>query len=359
MAKPEDRLSALIDSIDRWLAKDNRHLQRAITQTVDNEYFSFEDVRHSLQVLNEELTRENLVSWGEKAGLFEQEGISDNVLCLHAGNLPLVGFQDALATLLSGARYTGKISTKDPFLLPTFLNEVKKTDIWSGSDVQWVHRLDDLHKMLCDAVLFAGSEQSVPRVKEKISNLEMEKPGTRYLTRTAHFSVAYLDQQDEETLKHLTEGILRYGGKGCRSIAVVVSPSKLDDLRDQLEEQAGAFWKVNPQHETPGGFLEYRWAYNESVQRKQLWLEDFLYQEEGFEFDHDFILYWKQGDEEEVAELADQWSHQVQSIYLPDGSESVIPGYEHETEPLSEAQAPSIDWKPDGVDTLSWLLENS
>ncbi len=357
MLTPEERLSYIIESIDRWLARDNHHLQKAITQTVDQGYFSFEDVRHSLRTLHEELTRDNLVKWGEKSGLFEAEGISENVLCLHPGNLPLAGFQDALATLLSGARYTGKISTKDPFLLPTFLNEVKKTKPWTDRDVQWVHQLDDLNRMLCDTVLFAGSERSAPRVKRKIRELNMEKPHTRYLTRTAHFSIAYLDEINENTLKHLTEGILRYGGQGCRSVAVVVSPYRLEDLTEDLEAQASNYWSKNPQHLSPGGFLEYRYAFNASVERPQLWLDDFLYQEGGFEFDYDFILYWKQGDELDAVNLAfDQWDEQVQSLYLPDNSDINLSGDEKNVEPLSSAQSPPIDWKPDGINTLSWLL---
>lgn len=357
MSKPEKRLSQIIESIDRWLAKDNKYLQKAIDRTVENGYFSFEDVRHSIQVLNKELTRENLVEWGEEAGMFEQDGLQDNVLCLHAGNLPLAGFQNALATLMSGGRYTGKISKKDPYLLPTFLNEVKKTELWSDRDVQWVHELEDLNMMLCDAVLFAGSRESVPKVKKKIKELKMEKHDTRYLVRTAHFSMTYMQEPDSESLDHLTEAVLRYGGKGCRSVAVVVSPASLEQFKEPLKEKAEEYWKTNPQHEQPGGFLEHRYAFNESIERDQLWLEDFLYQEEGFEFDHDFILYWKQGDQKQAAELAEEWGRQLQSIYVPDDSDITLDGVEKPVEPLSAAQSPPINWKPDGVDTLSWLLQ--
>ena len=45
---------------------------------------------------------------------------------LHAGNLPLVGFQDVLAVLLSGAGYAGKLSRKDPWLIASFFDVLRQ-----------------------------------------------------------------------------------------------------------------------------------------------------------------------------------------------------------------------------------------
>lgn len=358
MEKFKKRIETLLEVSDNWLTDENEYLTRAITDTVEEGYFSFPDVKYALNTLKNNLNRTALEEWVSRSNLSDESNAQGkNVLCLHAGNLPLVGFQDALAVLLSGAKYTGKISRKDPYLLPTFLNEVKKTEVWSSIDVQWSHRLDDLEDMQNDAILFAGSEESVPGVMEAIEKYNLKKQDTRFLIRTAHFSVAYLDSKEKRNMEDLVEAIFRYGGKGCRSVAVVVSPFLLEDIKCELTDYIEVFWLDNPQHEKPKPKLKQRFAYNKAIERPQAWLDDFLLQEGGLELDQDFICYWVQGDEQKVSELADEFGDQLQSIYIthPDIK---IHDCENKIEYLSDAQSPPIFWKPDGVDVLEWLINN-
>ncbi|WP_445664806.1 acyl-CoA reductase [Fodinibius sp. AD559] len=357
MTDIQKRIDTLIEAAENWLWDDNIYLKDAINRTVRESYFSFEDVNYAIEAIKESISKSAIEEWAAQAELNDERNASpQNVLCLHAGNLPLVGFQDAFATLLSGARYTGKVSRKDPYLLPTFLNEVKKTDLWSDRDVQWTHRLDDFEGMPHDTIIFAGSESSVPGVKNSIQKLDLAKPDARFLIRTAHFSMAYLDRKDEQILQALTEAIFRYDGKGCRSVAIVVSPFSLTKLKAGITNQAKSFWLENPQHEYPSPRLKQQFAYNEAVERPQLWLEYFLLQEGGLELDQNFVCYWVQGDESKLEELAKTYSEQLQSIYITD-SEIDLPDWELEVEHLSNAQKPAIDWRPDGVDTLEWLVE--
>ncbi|PAU95724.1 hypothetical protein CK503_01295 [Aliifodinibius salipaludis] len=357
MTDTQQRIDTLIKATENWLSDDNLYLKDAIDRTVREGYFSFEDINYAIEAIKKSISILAIEEWVEQAGLNDKHDASDqNVLCLHAGNLPLVGFQDALATLLSGARYTGKISRKDPYLLPTFLNEVKKTDLWSDRDVQWTHRLDDFEGMPHDAIIFAGSESSVSGVKNSIQKLDLAKPDARFLIRTAHFSMAYLDRKDEEALQALTEAIFRYGGKGCRSAAIIVSPFSLAELKAELTNHAKSFWLENPQHEYPSPKIKQQFAYNEAVERSQLWLEYFLLQEGGLELDQDFVCYWIEGDESKLKELATTYRDQLQSIYVTD-SEIDLADRDLEVEHLSNAQQPAIDWKPDGVDTVEWLIQ--
>ncbi len=355
MAEIKKRIETLIEATENWLQKDNHYLMNAIDQTVQEGYFSFEDVKHAIRALKKSINRTALEEWVDRAGLDEEnDAAGQNVLCLHAGNLPLVGFQDAFSTLLSSARYIGKISRKDPYLLPTFLNEVKKTDLWTDRDVQWSHRLDDFEDMRNDVIIFAGSESSVPGVKEAIQKWNLATDETRYLIRTAHFSIAYFDREDEQSMKDLTEAIFRYGGKGCRSVAVVVSPFSLDDIKCELTDYIESFWLENPQHELPPPKLKQQFAYNKAIERPQAWLDYFLLQKGGLELDQDYICYWVQGDESKVSELADRYNDELQSIYVPH-PDIEIAGWQERTEYLPDAQEPPISWKPDGIDTLEWL----
>lgn len=345
-----------MEAVQNWLQPGNEYLKAAIDRTVEENYFSFPDIKHSILALKESLKRSAVEHWVEEAGLPDARNASGkNVLCLHAGNLPLVGFQDAFAAILSGAKYYGKISRKDPYLLPTFLNEVKKTEFFSGVDIQWVHNLNDLEGLKTDSIVFAGSEETVPGVKQAVDRLNLATPDTQYLIRTAHFSIACLDNQEPENMKDLVEAIFRYGGKGCRSAATVVSPYSLDSIKCELTDYIESFWLKNPQHEKPQPKLKYQYAYNKSIERPQAWLDDFLLQEGGLEFDQDFVCYWVRGDEETVAELAGHYSEQMQSIYIthPDVT---VPGFGERVELLSDAQHPPIFWKPDGTDTLGWLV---
>lgn len=353
----DTRISALLQATQNWLNKDNEYLSVAFDNTVRKGYFGFEDIKHALLAIRDSVNETAVREWVARAGLSESNNAEGrNALCLHAGNIPLVGFQNAFATILSGATYYGKISRKDPYLLPTFLNEVKKTGAFSGIDIQWVHELEHFEGLQSDDILFAGSENSVPGVKNAIDELDLSSEDTRYLVRTAHFSMAYLEDQKAQTMEELVEAIFRYGGKGCRSVAVVVAPFGLDEIKCELTDYIESFWLDNPQHATPGPKLEHRFAYNKAVERPQTWLDDFLLQEGGLEMDQDFICYWVQGDEKKTAELAAQFGEQLQSVYITD-PDTVIPGFEERTEYLPDAQKPPLAWKPDGVDTLEWLVE--
>jgi hypothetical protein len=357
MTNIRKRIKTLLEASENWLRSDNHYLMDAIDKTVREGYFSFEDIKHAIRAIKKSINKTALEEWVARVKRDDKNGAEgQNVLCLHAGNIPLVGFQDVFSTLLSGARYTGKISRKDPYLLPTFLNEVKQTALWSDRDVQWTHRLQDFEDMQNDAIIFAGSESSVPGVKEAIQKWNLAKDHTRYLIRTAHFSIAYLDRKDERTMQDLVEGIFRYGGMGCRSVAIVVSPYFLDSIKCELTDYIETFWLENPQHETPPPKLKQQFAYNKAIERPHAWLDYFLLQEGGLELDQNFICYWVQGDESTAAELADEYREELQSIYIPH-PDIEIPNREQRTEYLSDAQQPPISWKPDGIDTLEWLLK--
>lgn len=350
------RISALLEAAENWLNKNNEYLSVAIDRTVQEGYFSFPDIKHAVLALKENLNETAVRQWAKRSGLSDHRSAGErNVLCLHAGNLPLVGFQDAFATLLSGATYYGKISRKDPYLLPTFLNEVKKTDYFSGVDAQWVHNLDDLEGLQTNSIVFAGSDESVPGVRKATERLNLATPETRYLIRTAHFSIACIDSRDSAVMKDLVEAIFRYGGMGCRSVAIVVAPWRLDEIKCELTDYIEAFWLDNPQHLKPKPKLKYRFAYNKSIERPQTWLDDFLLQEGGLEMDQDFICYWVQGDEEKAAELAGRSGDELQSIFI-NNPDTEIPKFDERTEFLSDAQSPPIFWTPDGTDTIEWLI---
>lgn len=355
MVKFQNRLEFLLQAVKNWLHTDNPYLEQAKKKTVAKGYFNASDIQFAIDTLKKTINRDALEKWVEQSGLTDNKDVhNQNVLCLHAGNIPLVGIQDVLAVLLSGAKYTGKISRKDPYLLPALLHEVKKTEAWDSTNVQWSHRLDDFEGMTNDAILFSGSKESIPGVMNSLDCLNLNQPKTEILIRTAHFSLAYFSDNSPENIRDLTRAILRYGGKGCRSVAGVISPFSLDDVAEKITYSARKFWDDNPQHQKPRAKLRQQFAYNEAIEHSQIWLNDFLLQVGIPDFPMDFTCFWVQGDEQMAAEVATQFGEQIQSIYVTN-KRIKIPAFSKKTELLSTAQQPPIYWKPDGVDTLVWL----
>lgn len=340
----------ITQAVKNWLDPQNQDLQRAVEKTISEGLFSAEDIQHQLSVLRGNVEKGEIEEWVNKAGLTdEMNAKGKKALCLHAGNLPLVGFQTALGVILSGADYYGKLSRKDPHLLSSFLKEMQQAGL--EQEISFSTELDSFEHLKADTVVFAGSENSVPDVKQEIRKRNAARSNATYLIRTAKFSIAFLNEWNKKVKEELVEAMLRYGGKGCRSVAVVVADLGLDEVKEELRASIQNFLKENPQHQKPPPELKYQFAYNKGIQRNQLWFEDFLIQETDELPETDFTVNWVKGDQERVRALRMKFGEIVQSVYTK-GSE--IDGLE--TEPLTQAQWPPLYWKPDGVDVIRELI---
>lgn len=302
-----------------------------------------EDIKFQIRALKQNVDAGQVSEWAHRAGLgTEKNSIGQKVLCLHAGNLPLVGFQDSLGTLLSGADYFGKLSRKDPYLLPTFLKKLKEFGL--ENTVEWSTILADFNDLVADTVLFAGSQQSEEPVKAELKKIKAVNEHTEFVMRTARFSIAYITDENPETIANLVEAIFRYGGQGCRSVGVVVSPTPLNGLKCHFQDYIEVFWLKNPQLKKPPAALEYQFAYNKSIERPQAWMNDFLLQECEDVPEQDFTLNWVQGDETKVRELLIRYGTIVQTVYTTGQKVEGV-----KTELLSQAQNPPLWWEPDGI----------
>lgn len=339
-------ITKIAEASKKWLRPNNAQLKKAIEQTVEEGLFSFEDIKFQIRALKQYIDSGQIEEWAKRAGLGEKKNsIGQKVLCLHAGNLPLVGFQDALGMILSGANYFGKLSRKDPYLLPTFLEELKISGIETG--INYSTDLSEFKNLEVDRVLFAGSSQSVPKVKEALNKLNAVKQETEFVIRTAKFSMAYITNEEPEVITDLVEAIFRYGGQGCRSVAVVVSPIRFNKLKCHFQDYIESFWLKNPQHKKPTEALAYQFAYNKAIKRPQAWLDDFLIQENEEFPELDFTLHWVQGDEIKLKELKEKFGSAVQSVYTAGEKISDI-----DSDFLSLAQRPPLWWEPDGVGVI-------
>ncbi len=271
------------------------------------------------------------------------------VLCLHAGNLPLVGWHDVVSVARAGHRYAGKLSKKDPYLREWIEGRITDAPV-ANAPVQaplLFTSLDDFRDLRADAVLFSGSADSVPAVMKRLKELGAVHEHTRYLIRTAHTSLAWVVSLDSKTMSDLAEGIARYDGQGCRSVRYVYSPYSFDEAKEALKSASTEFSgrELFPRN-------VYRSAYLNSIGKSHIQVGRLLVSDTDPLWDDGDAVVWVQADKESLLRHAEELGDGLQQLYFT--TETVDGG---RWEPLSQAQTPGVDWKPDGVDVVAWLKE--
>ncbi len=379
MSSPPDQISERIaricEGVDAWLKNEEGILDITVDRTATEGLFPRHDVMHMLEQISATVTPQVLQDWvdrvdrGSSTGTMPSpSGQIPKVLCLHAGNLPLVGLQDIIATLLSGAVYYGKLSRRDPWLADGLLRVLRKRlpDQLGG----WASQLEEIGSLGADKVLFAGAESSVEEVKQRIRELGLASAQTRFLPRTARFSMAWLDEKDFQSdhvrlSKHLIEAMMRYEGRGCRSLAVVVARRCLSEFAGSLTDAAEVFVRKNrPSHYRKAGVSYWR-SYLKSTGKEVYDIGSQIITDDHELMGREGVICWLTGNEEDVVPLARHFGPQLQQVYVNSGREELSPKSagplsdvpEIRLEPLSEAQSPPIDWQPDGIDVLAWLWD--
>ncbi len=389
-----ERIVRIERLLSRWLGWNEDEqwthagLVEAINKTIEAELFSREEIECQLEAIRNQLSEGVLLAWTQKVltnnpelslRLTQSEFFNRIVFCLHAGNIPLSGFQDVLVIMLSGFCYRGKLSKQDPWLLASLLEEFSQ----SGFPVEGYSISLDALPLLPSAnyLFFSGSEESLFRLQDVFQNsglFQLDHP-VKMLTRSASGSVALLIQQtlqessqklsptsDDESWIHLVNATHRYTGKGCRSVSTILSDRSLKASSDHLLEAAK---KEGFLSATPTPDIRYEVAYGLAKNRSQLLIGPILYCEEPGWSVRPGLVHWiyidpalsKTEKSKKVSEYLHRYSAQIQSVFLPDDLVTIYMEVFREesilfsTESLSSAQNPPLDWKPDGVDPLEWL----
>lgn len=342
------------DIIKQWF--DSSDLREAVEKTIDSRIFSRLDVNFALEHLKTRIERGDLRTWAEMHGELNLGSKKSTILCLHAGNLPLVGFQDMLAVLLSGSNYAGKISKKDPYLIESFLNLLKCLHPELDEQIIYSTNLGDFAGLNADLWMFAGSESSLSEIKSILETSQIVKPGSESILRVAHFSMAILINPVEDScLMNLVDAILRYDGKGCRSVAIVYSDSSLIDLSSRLEIIGKEWLSKNGLNFNPSALLKLRYSYNSAVGSDQVWVGNALLQVGHPIVGHNQHVYWQSLTE--LGNQLNQYGSGVQQVYTcmeTEFFESEL--FSEKKDYLGKSQKPELYWKPDGIDPLKWIL---
>lgn len=330
--------------IRAWLASER--CKSAANRTVSEQLFSREDVNHMLTWIRNAVNPELLSSWMRESGRDQKKPVQ--LLFIHAGNIPLVGFQDIIAALMSGHQYAGKLSRKDPYLADSLLSSLKAE--FELKSWKWSSSLDDLNIQRAEAVLFSGSVRSAENVRLELMRKKIADHNTRFLIRTAGFSIAFIDKWDPSIHKALSEAIYRFGGSGCRSVKYVVLDNSIWDQRKEIVNEL-----LNSEHEFGLEKRDTMSCYLLAAMEACGWdlsFGDFW----AFIFDFDQAIPQQStallsGGIDQVMALKERFGPQIQSFYSSSGT----PVSALNLEALNTAQEPLLNWKADGVDALKWL----
>lgn len=182
--------------------------------------------RKALTAIAEEyLTEEalgKLLSFSEgRRELFKGKTIG----IIMAGNIPAVGFHDLLSSLSTGANVVVKLSSKDRYLIPAMMEEIKNfsTDIYNRvTFLPPKSPATQLNSYNPNVILFSGSD-------ENKALLSSEFKGVPLIARGSRFSCGVLTgKETEEELEGLAEDMFLYCGLGCRSISYLLIPKGFD-----------------------------------------------------------------------------------------------------------------------------------
>ncbi|GGK64803.1 acyl-CoA reductase [Rufibacter glacialis] len=214
----EHRLSAFIKLGEylRDLPQEEReYLARRAGQ--HNNFFDVPNVSAALDGLAGMLEKNQLTAWIAGYGFPQVNEAPKKVGVVMAGNIPAVGFHDALCILLAGHILHAKPSSDDPFLVPHLLDKLVELEPGFQEQIQLVQMLKT-----ADAIIATGSDNTARYFEYYFA----KRP---HIIRKNRTSVAVLTgKETKEELTALGDDILRYYGLGCRNVAKAFVPEGYD-----------------------------------------------------------------------------------------------------------------------------------
>jgi hypothetical protein len=196
---PDEELTAII--------KDEHHY---------NAWFTPASVEQAVKAIGRMLNKEDLTTWLSKYDLAQNKS-SKKIGLILAGNIPLVGFHDALCVLITGNHALIKASTQDARLIKYVLARLTAIEESFKTQYTFVERLENF-----DAIIATGSNNSSRYFDYYFSKVPN-------IIRKNRNSVAVLTgNETTEQLHNLGHDIFDYYGLGCRNVSKLLVPKDYD-----------------------------------------------------------------------------------------------------------------------------------
>lgn len=298
---------------------------------VENPWFTQENLEFALRTWSGLLTEENLKTWTAPYAVSKS---SKRVGLILAGNIPLVGFHDVLAVILSGHTAVIKLSSKDKVIIPYLL---EKWETFSGAAVPFelVEKLQDV-----DAVIATGSNNTARYLEYYFRN-------HLNIIRKNRTSVAVLHGgETPEELAALAEDIFRYFGLGCRNVTRLFLPDGF--VLDRLFEAFTPFGKIINHHRYANNYEYNRAVY--LLNQVRFWDNNFvlLREDEALFSPLAVINFTFYTDLDQVRAFLDVKAGEIQTVVAN-------PGLGLESIGFGEAQHPDLQTYADNVNVMEFL----
>jgi len=196
----------------------------------NNPWFVTQNVKQSLRALAQMLSEQELRNW-YAAYNFNENKTPKSIGVIMAGNIPAVGFHDALCVLITGNKLIGKLASQDAILLPFIFDELIKIEPQFNSFITFTTgQLTNI-----DAIIATGSNNTGRYFEYYFSKY----PNIIRKNRTS-IAVISGNESDAE-LEDLLGDVLSYFGLGCRNVSKIFfpedwNPSQLLDVSMKLAD---------------------------------------------------------------------------------------------------------------------------
>jgi hypothetical protein len=178
-----------------------------------NNWFTNSEIIRAMHAWSALLNMDNLVRWTGAYRLPDEPPMR-NVRVITAGNIPLVGFHDFLSVLISGNRFSGKLSSRDDILLTLLAGELVRLEPRFARQIDF----QDIAGTAPEAVIATGSDNSARYFHQEFARIP-------HIIRKNRSSAAILDGTETPAdLRKLSADILEYYGLGCRSVSHLFLP---------------------------------------------------------------------------------------------------------------------------------------
>ncbi len=300
---------------------------------VRNSWFTEKSIKDAINAWVEQLNDEMLTAWINPYKLKEVE-IPKRVLIIMAGNIPLVGFHDFLAVLISGNKVVIKLSSNDDVLIPLIIEKLIEIAPEFSSRIEFI---EDIKDKKFEAVIATGSDSSS-------KYFEYYFKDAKRIIRKNRRSVAILDgTETKRELEGLANDVFAYFGLGCRNVSKVFLPKGYD--LSKLFEAFYAYSNV-VDHKKYGNNYDYNKAIFLMGSNKLI--------ENGF-----LLLKEEKSLLSPVAMLYYEFYSNVDLIeeFIEDNKDLLQCVVSHDKIPFGSTQKPNLWDYADGVDTIEFLRE--
>lgn len=319
-------------SDDTWSKKLNECIKLAGHK---NGWFSRENILYSIEQWGILLTEEKLKDWLSRYDITQSQ--AKWVALIMAGNIPLVGFHDLLAVLLSGNKALVKLSSNDE-VLTSFIREylIEIEPILFNNIIFSKGKIEGF-----DAVIATGSNNTSRYFEHYFS----KSPN---IIRKNRNSVAVLNGKETSgQIRELGEDIFRYYGLGCRSVSKLFIPKgyQFDSF----------FESIYPYHPI---IDQVKYANNYDYNKAVYLMSNFKLLDNGFlllKEDTSYsspiasLFYEHYTDTQALKRQLEKDADHLQCV--------VAHGFLEGEVPFGQTQKPSLVDYADGVDTVEFLLK--